>query len=79
MTQHDEIMSALFEAKERNSDEAKIAYSNIICEIHHNELRTEKCNLKDAVMKLNYNYYFEENELSRVINLINNIKCKTEQ
>ena len=72
--QHDTIMSALFEAKERNSDEAKIAYSNIICEVKHNELKTEKCNLKDAVMKLNYNYYFDENELNRVINQINNIK-----
>ena len=72
--QHNLIMSVLFDAKDRNSEDAKTVYSNTICTVCHNELRDEDCTLRDAVMKLNYQYYFEESELNRVIDIINNVK-----
>ena len=64
--QHNLIMSVLFEAKDRNSEDAKTVYSNTICTVCHNEFRPETCTLKDAVVKLNYQYYFEESELNRL-------------
>ena len=74
--QHDELMQALFSAKERNRDLTMSIYASEIVSISNDKFPNAKtCTIQDSLYSLSMlGYTYSKEELSRVIELLNNIK-----
>ena len=72
--QHDIIMDALNEAKLRNKEKALFFYRIENGTVNHAEYKQETGTIQECVSKLHYGYFFNEIELNRILNLINEIK-----
>ena len=72
--QHDIIMDALNEAKLRNKEKALFFYRIENGTVNHAEYKQETGTIQECVSKLHYGDIFNEIEVQRLFNVINEIK-----